>query len=228
MAWLKHRPDQPIPIVNYEEAKSSYEFPISYYMTMGASFFIFGKILKELAYKVPWFEREVVRRYLITDDMVNNQPIISAQSEIEKLLRQVMSFYFKTFILLLLGYLIPETRYPNLFIFWNYFGEIEMNDPSILRQFIVPLFIILLAHHNWCGVVLSVVIYYVRVISYEIMKSYLSGEFWGGRNRFLVEILSAVKKIGEEITEHSRVVLGREPESLVEFYRMLIDYWRAH
>jgi hypothetical protein len=78
-AWLKHHPN-PIPIVNYDEAKNAKEIPMLYYgITLGANSFLTGKKLEELPYKVPWFEREVVRRYLITDDKVNNQPIISAQ-----------------------------------------------------------------------------------------------------------------------------------------------------
>ncbi|EFX66525.1 hypothetical protein DAPPUDRAFT_116317 [Daphnia pulex] len=176
-AWLKHHPN-PIPIVNYEEAKNAKEIPIIYFgITLGANSLLTVKKLEELPYKVPWFEKEVVRRYLIITDELINQPIISAQPTSEKvgLLRQVKPTLVSTFVLLLFGYLIPETRYPNVFIFWNFVGEDEViDDPSILHHFIVPLLIILLAH-NWCGVVLSVVIYYVGVFSYGIIKYCLSG-----------------------------------------------------
>jgi hypothetical protein len=219
MAWFKCHPDQPIPIVNYEEAKSSSEFPKFYYMTVGASFFFFGIIPKELAYKVPWFEKEVVRRYLMITDELINQPIISDQPTLEKLIREMKSILVSTFILLLIGYLIPETRYPNLFIYWNFVGEDEVMNPSILHYFIVPLFIILLAHHNWCGVVLSVSIFNLGEILYEAMNG-------GGQIRFWVEYLSFVRKIVEEFDEHLRVVLGREPKSLVELFRLYIDFLR--
>jgi hypothetical protein len=208
MAWLKCHPDQPIPVVNYEEAKNAKEISMLYYITVGTNSFLTGKIPKELAYKVPWFEKEVVRRYLMITDELINQPIISAQPTLEKVIREMKSFYFSTFILLLLGYLIPDTAYPNVFIFWNFVGEIEVNDPSILHYFIVPLFIILLAHHNWCGVFLSVVIYYVGDFSYDIIKSFLSGEFWGKLNRFLVEAISAIRGVVEELKKQDE--LGRK------------------
>ncbi|EFX75732.1 hypothetical protein DAPPUDRAFT_107682 [Daphnia pulex] len=174
MAWLKCHPARPIPIVNYEEAKNAKEISPYYIAITIVNLFFTAKIPKEFVYKVPWFEKEVVRRYLITGSKVNNQPIIPAQLEIDQALRQVKAFLVSTFILLLFGYFFPETRYPNVFIFWNFVGEDEViDDPSILRYFIVPLFIILLAH-NWCGVVLSVVIFHYCDISYDIMKSYLS------------------------------------------------------
>jgi hypothetical protein len=225
MAWLKHHPN-PIPIVNYEEAKNAKEIPVSYYATVGVFSLLTSKIQKELPYKVPWFEKEVVRRYLITGCKVNNQPIISVQFEIEKTWRQVKPILVSTFVLLLFGYLIPGTRYPNLFIFLNFVGEDEViDDPSLLDHFILPLFIILMAH-NWCGVVLSVVIYCVGIILYEVMKSYLSGEFGGSRNRYLVEYLSVTRRIALEFDEHVRVVLKREPKSEVESLRLYIDFFR--
>ncbi len=109
MAWLKHHPN-PIPIVNYEEAKNVKEIPMSYYATVGASSLLTGKIPKEFAYKVSWFEKEVVRRYLITGCKVNNQPIISGQLVIEKLIRGYKPMLVSTFVLLLLGYLIPDSQ----------------------------------------------------------------------------------------------------------------------
>jgi hypothetical protein len=220
MAWLKHHPN-PIPIINYEEAKNAKEISFLFYLT-AMNFFFFGKKPKELelTYTVPWFEKEVVRRYLITNDEVHNQPIISAQRLIINELLRVKSAFFSNFVLLLFGYLIPETRYPNLFIYYNFVGEIEViDDPSILHYFIVPLFIILLAHHNWCGVVLSVSIFNLGEILYEAMNG-------GGQIRFWVEYLSFVRKIVEEFDEHLRVVLGREPKSLVELFRLYIDFLR--
>ncbi|XP_046454119.1 uncharacterized protein LOC124201910 [Daphnia pulex] len=230
MAWLKLHPDQPIPIVNYEEAKNAKEIPMSYFATVCANSLLTGKIPKKFAYKVPWFEKEVVQRYLIITDELINQPIISGQLEIEKEIRGMKSYFVLYFVLLLIGYFFPETRYPNVFIYWNFVGEDEViDDPSILHYFIVPLLLILLAHHSSCGVFLSVVIYYVGLISYDIMKCYLSGEFRGKLNRFLVEFTSVTRTHCEKFDEHLRVVLGRKPKSLFELLRLIIDFLRrAH
>lgn len=228
MAWLKSHPDRPIPVVNYKEAKNPKEISMSYYAsTVGASSLLTGKIPKEFAYKVSWFEKEVVQKYLITVK-VNNQPIIPAQLEIEKGLRQVKPTLVIYFVLLLLGYFFPDTAYPNVLIYWNYVAsedQVIADDPSILRYFIVPVFVILFAH-NWCGVVLSVVIFQLGDISYAIMESY-SGEFWG--SHLLVESLSAVIRVFDDVREHCKRI-GREPENLglSGLVRILIDSRRAH
>ncbi len=220
MAWLKLRPD-PIPIVNYEEAKNATEIPIIYFgTTASVSSLLTVKKLEKLPYKVPWFEKEVVRRYLITGSKVNNQPIISVQPRMEKVWRQhAKPFFFSTFVLLLIGYLIPETAYPNLFIYCYNVGIDEvMDDPSIVSDFILPLLIMVFAH-NWCGVFLSVVILQGIVFLFQVMNG-------GSQIRFWVEYLSVVRKIGEEFDEHLKVVLGREPKSYVEFLRLYIDFLR--
>jgi hypothetical protein len=228
MAWLKSHPDQPIPIVNYEEAKNVKEVTMLYYSYWGASSLLTGKIPKEFAYKVSWFEKEVVQKYLITVK-VNNQPIIPAQLEIEKGLRQVKPTLVIYFVLLLLGYFFPDTAYPNVLIYWNYVAsedQVIADDPSILRYFIVPVFVILLAHNFSCGVVLSVVIFQLGDISYAIMESY-SGEFWG--SHLLVESLSTVIRVFDDVREHCKRI-GRKPENLglSGLVRMLIDSRRAH
>jgi hypothetical protein len=87
-----------------------------------------------------------------------------------------------------------------------------------VSDFILPLSITLFAHYfSWSVAVLAFLIF--RSFQ-DIMKFYRSGEFWRDKlNRFLVEFLSVVRRCVEKVTEHSRVVLGCEPESLVDFVR---------
>jgi hypothetical protein len=106
VAWLKHHPDRPIPIAVPGELKV-----------------LVSEGSKEFVYRVPWFEEEIVKPYLITagDRAVNNVPVTTTNEaedvsvnliEVERLVKYRMALFS---VLAVLFYFCPIVRYPIVF-----------------------------------------------------------------------------------------------------------------
>jgi hypothetical protein len=137
VAWLKHHPDSPIPIAVPGEVKV-----------------LVSEGSKEFVYRVPWFEEEIVKPYLITagDRAVHNVPVTTTNEaedvsvnliEVERLVKYNITLFS---VLAVLFYFCPIVRYPIVFA-----GFYILGDYSKI-YFVLNLFFMLLVYKYQLGI----------------------------------------------------------------------------
>ncbi|XP_046454122.1 uncharacterized protein LOC124201913 [Daphnia pulex] len=217
LAWLKQHPN-PIPIVNHEGIASESNLSQSSICSAMATVVFNTKTPTQFAYKVPWFEREVVQRYMIAQEN-DNRPMLSVQFLTDFLSEVVSStklMFAKIVALIVLGVFFPILRYPLVFA---YFILMVREGHSIWDLFILPVLAIAFDYVSSWGVVWSIVIYNAYVFVYSTIMICKEISEPSELIRYALEITVAAGRFIRYTEE-----VGRPINGVADFFQLFKDF----